>query len=268
MTDQRTNYCTLCMLIPFILGIAVLTALYWYTKDSKAEYLENDLSIRSNQLLKDRQVGGAVVNVNGRDATLTGIVVSVSRSQEIEQIVATLPGIRLVDNQLRISQAKIIKAAPEPGPEKVTALEPIPEPEPEPVPEIALAPEPEPKAQAEVVEELLQTLDLSGITFLSGSNEITPQGKLILDEVVNVLAEHTEFDVVIEGHTDSVGDDNLNFELSQQRAQSVLNHLASTGIQAERLTAAGLGESQPIADNDTKEGRSLNRRIEFTVRRK
>ncbi len=273
MTDQRTNYCTLCMLIPFILGVAVLTALYWYTKDSKAEYLENDLSIRSNQLLKDRQVGGAVVNVNGRDATLTGIVVSVSRSQEIEQIVATLPGIRLVDNQLRISQAKIIKAAPEPGPEKVTAPEPIPESEPEPipesepVPEIALAPEPEPKAQAEVVEELLQTLDLSGITFLSGSNEITPQGKLILDEVVNVLAEHTEFDVVIEGHTDSVGDDNLNFELSQQRAQSVLNHLASTGIQAERLTAAGLGESQPIADNDTKEGRSLNRRIEFTVRR-
>ena len=64
------------------------------------------------------------------------------------------------------------------------------------------------------------------------------------------------------------GGSNLNFELSQQRAQSVLNHLASTGIQAERLTAAGLGESQPIADNDTKEGRSLNRRIEFTVRRK
>jgi len=264
MTDQRTNHCTLCMLIPFILGIAGLTALYWYTKDSKAEYFENDLSIRSNQLLKDRQVGGAVVNVDGRDATLTGTVVSVSRSQEIEQIVAALPGIRLVDNQLRISQAKIIEAAPEP--EIATAPEQIPEPEPEPVPEIALAPEPE--AQAEVVEELLQTLDLSGITFLFGSDEITPQGKLILDEVINILAEHTEFDVVIGGHTDSVGDDNLNLELSRQRAQSVLNYLASTDIQTERLAAAGFGESQPIADNDTKEGRSLNRRIEFTVRRK
>ena len=260
MADQRTNRCTLCMLIPFILGIAALTALYWYTKDSKAEYIENDLSIKSNQLLKDRQVGGAVVNVDGRDATLTGIVVSVNRSQEIEQIVTTLPGIRLVDNQLRISQAKIIEAAPEP--ELATASEQIPEPE--PVEKIALVPEP----QAELVEELIQTLDLSGITFLFGSNEITTQGKLILDEVINVLAEHTEFDIVIEGHTDSVGDDNLNLELSQQRAQSVLNYLASTGIQAERLAATGFGESQPIADNDTKEGRSLNRRIEFTVHRK
>jgi len=252
------------MLVPFILGIAGLTVLYWYTKDSKAEYIENDLSYKSNQLLKDRQVSGAVVNMDWRDATLTGTVVNVSRSQEIEQIVATLPGIRLVDNQLKISQAKIIEAAPES--EIAPASDPIPKPE--PVLEIALAPEPELEAQAEVVEELLQTLDLSGITFLFGSNEITPQGKLILDEVINVLAEHPEFDVVIEGHTDSVGDDNLNFELSQLRAQSVLNYITNTGIQAERLAATGFGESLPIAVNNTAEGRALNRRIEFTVRRK
>ncbi len=264
MTDQRTNHCTFCMLMPFILGIAGLTALYWYARDSKAEYIENNLSIRSNQLLKDHQIGGAVVNVDGRDATLTGIVVSVSRSQEIEQIVATLPGIRLVDNQLRISQTKIIEVAPEPE----IAPEPVPKPTPEP--QVVLAPEikPEPEVLVEAVEELLKTLDLSGITFLFGSNEITLQGKLILDDVVNVLTEHTEFDAVIEGHTDNVGDDSLNFELSRHRAQAVLNYMAAAGIQTERLTATGFGETLPIADNGSAKGRALNRRIEFAVSRK
>jgi len=56
--------------------------------------------------------------------------------------------------------------------------------------------------------------------------------------------------------------------LSQQRAQSVLTYLTSTGIQEEKLTAIGFGDTQPIADNDTKEGRALNRRIEFAVSRK
>ena len=109
---------------------------------------------------------------------------------------------------------------------------------------------------------------MSGITFLFASDEITQQGKLILDDVVNVLTEHPEFDVIIKGHTDSIGEDSINLELSQLRAQSVLNYLANTGIQASRLTATGFGESAPIADNDSKEGRALNRRIEFTVSRR
>ncbi len=259
MTDQRTNYCTLCILIPLILGIIGLALLYWYTKESKASFIENDLSYKSNQLLEQQQVGGVVVDMDGRDATITGTAISEERSNEIEKIIAALPGIRIVDNQLEVAIANV-----EPESE--------PEPEPEPEPEIVLAPEPviepEPETQAEIVEELLQTLDLSGITFLFGSNEITPEGKLILDEVANVLINRPEFDVVIEGHTDSVGNDELNLELSQQRAQSVLNYLSNTGIQTKHLSAIGFGESQPIADNNTKEGRALNRRIEFTVNRK
>ncbi len=264
MTDHRTNHCTLCMLIPLFLGIIGLGLLYWYTKESKAGYIENDLSFKSNQLLEQQQIGGVVVEMDGRDAVLTGTVVSDSRSIEIEQTVAALPGIRVVDNQLEIAE-------PEPVVEPATAkIAPEPKPISEPEPEIALAPESEPEheVQKEAVEELLQTLDLSGITFLFASDEITQQGKLILDDVVKVLTEHPEFDVIIEGHTDSIGEDSVNLELSQLRAQSILNYLASTGVEATRLTATGFGESAPIADNDSKEGRALNRRIEFTISQK
>ncbi len=264
MTDHRTNHCTLCMLIPLFLGIIGLGLLYWYTKESKAGYIENDLSFKSNQLLEQQQIGGVVVEMDGRDAVLTGTVVSDSRSIEIEQTVAALPGIRVVDNQLEFAE-------PEPVVEPATVkIAPEPKPISEPEPEIALAPESEPEheVQEEAVEELLQTLDLSGITFLFASDEITQQGKLILDDVVKVLTEHPEFDVIIEGHTDSIGEDSVNLELSQLRAQSILNYLASTGVEATRLTATGFGESAPIADNDSKEGRALNRRIEFTISQK
>ena len=90
MTDQRTNYCTLCMLLPLILGLLCLAVFYWLTKDSKAEFIQNDLSLKSNQLLKDHQIGNAIVNMDGRDATLTGAVSSQNRSEEIAEIVAAM----------------------------------------------------------------------------------------------------------------------------------------------------------------------------------
>ncbi len=266
MTDQRTNSFTLGILLPLILGLIGFIALYWYTKDSKAEHIQNDLSLKSNQLLKENQIGNAIVNIDGRDATLTGAVASQSRSDEIEQIITAMPGIRTVDNQLVIA-----KAEPEMTKPKVVMkpkLEPLPDFEPEAEPEVAVAPESEIEtAQEEVVEELLQTLDLSGITFLFGSDEITEKGKLILNDVVSVLNEHKEFSVAVEGHTDNVGDDELNLHLSQQRAQSVLDYLSSNGIQPERLTATGFGDTSPIASNDSVEGRAQNRRIEFAISR-
>ena len=263
MTDQRTNNCTLCILLPLILGVASFIALYWFAKDSKAEYIQNDLSLKSNQLLKDNQIGNVIVNVDGRDAILTGTVTSQVRSDEIEQIIASMSGIRVVNNQLVV--AKVEKAPAEPKIVMTPKVEPLPkfEPESEPEPKPALE-----TTKKEVVQELLQTLDLSGITFLFGSNEITAEGQQVLNEVINVLSEHPEFDVAVEGHTDSVGDDELNLYLSQQRAQSVLNYLSNNGINSERLTATGFGESSPIAANDSAEGRALNRRIEFSVSRK
>jgi outer membrane protein OmpA-like peptidoglycan-associated protein len=69
----------------------------------------------------------------------------------------------------------------------------------------------------------------------------------------------------VEGHTDDRGDDDYNLDLSQRRAASVLTYLLTAGIEAGRLESEGLGETIPIADNDSRDGRAENRRVEFYV---
>ena len=72
--------------------------------------------------------------------------------------------------------------------------------------------------------------------------------------------------VEVSGHSDAVGDKDYNIGLSERRAQAVVAYLVSQGMDENRLTAVGLGFSQPIADNSTEEGRAMNRRIEFRAR--
>jgi outer membrane protein OmpA-like peptidoglycan-associated protein len=72
--------------------------------------------------------------------------------------------------------------------------------------------------------------------------------------------------VIVEGHTDSTGSDAYNQALSQRRADAVLNYLVRKGVPANRLTARGFGKSSPVASNDTREGRALNRRVELEVK--
>ena len=104
MADQRTNNCTLCVLIPLFLGIGALLFFYFTSRDSIANAIQNDLAFKSNQLLKEKQIGNVTVIMNGRDAQLKGRVVSQERSHEIENIVAAMAGIRVVDNQLEIAE--------------------------------------------------------------------------------------------------------------------------------------------------------------------
>jgi len=87
----------------------------------------------------------------------------------------------------------------------------------------------------------------------------------LLDEVAKALAEHPTFVIRIEGHTDSVGGVAANRKLSQARAESVKKYMVSKGIDARRLTAVGYGSEQPLDDNSTEAGRSVNRRVEFHI---
>lgn len=96
-------------------------------------------------------------------------------------------------------------------------------------------------------------------------NEITPKSMLILEKAVGFLSEHPEYKVKIIGHTDNVGDDDYNMKLSKERAEDVLKLFNRKGINFNRLEAIGKGESEPIADNATDEGRELNRRIEVEL---
>lgn len=93
-----------------------------------------------------------------------------------------------------------------------------------------------------------------------------PQSKEALDAAAKILNDNPTIRVEIQGHTDNVGSDSYNQQLSEKRAWSVVNHLVQNyGIAASRLTAVGYGEAQPVADNSTEAGRALNRRVEFVV---
>ena len=91
-------------------------------------------------------------------------------------------------------------------------------------------------------------------------------GRALLDEVVEIAALCPDVAVEVTGHTDAVGDKDYNVTLSEERAKAVVAYLVSKGVESERLSAVGLGFSQPIADNSTEEGRAQNRRIEFRAR--
>ncbi|MBV6658078.1 MAG: OmpA family protein [Devosiaceae bacterium] len=105
------------------------------------------------------------------------------------------------------------------------------------------------------------------IRFGSGSAAIDPLSFGLLDRLVRTLQSCPDASVEIGGHTDSDGSDTLNQSLSEQRAQAVLGFVIDAGIDATRVAAVGYGETDPIADNATEEGRAQNRRIEFTVER-
>ncbi len=103
------------------------------------------------------------------------------------------------------------------------------------------------------------------INFEPGSSTIDGNGAAIMDDIADVLRECGEIRMEIGGHTDSQGREVMNQRLSQQRAQAVLNELRMRRVLTSSFTAKGYGESQPIADNDTEEGREANRRIEFRL---
>ena len=103
------------------------------------------------------------------------------------------------------------------------------------------------------------------ISFEPGSATINASGTQIMDEIAEILKKCGEIEMEIGGHTDSQGRDEMNAQLSLERARTVLNELRLRRVLTSSLTANGYGESRPIADNDTEEGRETNRRIEFSL---
>lgn len=108
---------------------------------------------------------------------------------------------------------------------------------------------------------------LHDISFEFNSAVLTAAARQSLARVADGLRGQPSMELVIEGHTDSVGADAYNLKLSQQRANAARKYLIEEGISATRLSARGAGESKPIASNKTKDGRALNRRVEFSVSR-
>ena len=106
---------------------------------------------------------------------------------------------------------------------------------------------------------------LRGVTFELDSAHLTPNAKVILDGVADALLAQQAVKAEIGGYTSSEGSDAHNQKLSERRAASVLAYLTGRGVTADRLTSQGYGEASPVSDNNTEEGRELNRRVELKV---
>ncbi len=123
-----------------------------------------------------------------------------------------------------------------------------------------------PGANVERVGEGIKlTLNENSVRFETNKATLTPTAKANLDKLVPVFNEYSQTNIQIYGYTDSTGKPEYNQLLSEQRANSVKDYLATKGIVASRFNIIGMGIADPIATNDTPEGRSLNRRVEFAI---
>jgi len=110
------------------------------------------------------------------------------------------------------------------------------------------------------------TLDVpGGVTFAFNSSTLNPQFTPVLDRVASTLTEYDKTVIEVAGHTDSVGSDSYNQQLSEQRANNVAAYLAGRSVARTRMVTIGAGETRPVASNDSDAGRAQNRRVEITI---
>jgi outer membrane protein OmpA-like peptidoglycan-associated protein len=120
-----------------------------------------------------------------------------------------------------------------------------------------------PEVKAE--DKAILDFAMSNVNFETNSAKLLASSLEVLDKVADVLLRYPEFQIFIEGHTDDIGDAKANQRLSQNRVLACSNYLRNKGIPASSMNIQGFGESKPIADNKTKEGRKQNRRVEFRI---
>ena len=115
--------------------------------------------------------------------------------------------------------------------------------------------------------EFTDVIELPGVNFGAASDRLLPGTESYLKFAADTLNKHSDLQIEVAGHTDSDGPDDANYGLSERRAKTVRDYLVRFGVSAQRLTVAGYGESQPIADNATVRGRATNRRVELRILR-
>jgi OmpA-OmpF porin, OOP family len=131
---------------------------------------------------------------------------------------------------------------------------------------VEVAPPGAPLAANECQPRFAGILSKGRILFETGKAAISHESAAVLDGLVGLVQRCADADIEVAGHTDSVGSAASNLDLSKRRAEAVVAYLKDAGVDTSRITAAGYGETKPIASNDTDEGRAQNRRIEFVVK--
>lgn len=120
-------------------------------------------------------------------------------------------------------------------------------------------------AKIERVGEGIKITFDSGILFASNSSTLEYQAKTNINKLAVILNKYPDTNILITGHTDADGSDQFNQTLSEQRARSVSNYTMSQGVSSSRLSIIGLGEKEPVASNDSVDGKRQNRRVEIAI---
>jgi outer membrane protein OmpA-like peptidoglycan-associated protein len=120
-------------------------------------------------------------------------------------------------------------------------------------------------AKIERVGEGIKITFASGILFDVGKSAVKPDAQTNLQNLSTILNKYEDTEILVEGHTDATGSEDSNMDLSLRRAQSVSNYLQTQQVMPTRLHIQGYGETQPIASNETAEGRQQNRRVEIAI---
>ncbi|KAF0126898.1 MAG: peptidoglycan-associated lipoprotein [Elusimicrobia bacterium] len=115
------------------------------------------------------------------------------------------------------------------------------------------------------VLDMVTTRQVKPIEFEFNSDVLLPSSLDLLDRVASVLRGRPRLKLIVEGHTDDVGDDDYNMELSRYRADAVKSYLVKKGIHPETILSRGYGETRPISPGKTEKDRALNRRVEFKI---
>jgi len=195
------------------------------------------LTLTSCKTMKNAEAGGFIGAAGG--AIIGGIVGEhISEETEIGAVIGGIVGATvgvMIGNQLDQQTKKIEEEMPSVAVERVA-------------------------------EEINIVFDEeSGVYFKSNKYQLNDSSKNTIKKLANILQEYPNSDILIEGHTDSVGNETSNFILSKQRAQSVKDYLVLEGVDEQRFTVKYYGESQPKYSNETLEGKSKNRRVEVTI---
>lgn len=138
--------------------------------------------------------------------------------------------------------------------------DPKPKPAPPPPP-----PPPPPAPKPKPAPKVERTIILDDVLFDFDRSNVKPEAAAILDRLVAFMNENKDKKAALSGHTDNVGTDAYNQKLSERRVNSVRDYVVKKGVESGRISGQGFGESKPIADNKTKEGRAKNRRVEIKV---
>ena len=283
---EKTNSssCLIWWVSVLLLGAILWYGLYFLTSSTKASAIQNDIQTRTlAQLNAVDGLGKIDVSADGRDISLRGMASSQSLIDQAEQIALNVLGVRTVSNNVQIvdeavsdnsinksesesdatSEAPQLLAKVEPLPESFAPLEETDTEQTEDI--LTEGVISQPSIEVAAAQAIISNLDLGNIAFLSNSATLTEDAQQSLNEIATKLGELTDFRIRIEGHTDNRGDPSYNQDLSTKRAESVKQYLMDQGVDSARLEAQGFGQDNPIASNDTRDGRSKNRRIEFKL---